>query len=112
MLALRPDRFWVRNIYIYRDPYEAGPDQVCTSSTGTWWVEDDALVLEWHQIMGDSNGQEVFQIVSAKDSRLVLEAANGDRLDLTRGAGDIEPGAQADLDEIKRDVPLDLFAID
>ena len=52
--------------------------------------------------MGDSNGQEVFQIVSAKDSRLVLEAANGDRLDLTRGAGDIEPWAQADLDEIKR----------
>jgi len=56
VLSLRRDRFWVRNIYIYRDPYEAGPDHIRTGSTGTWSVEDDVLVLEWDHLMGDPSG--------------------------------------------------------
>ena len=43
-------------------------------------------MLKWDDVMGDPSGQEVFRIVSAEESRLVLEAGNGDRLDLTRGA--------------------------
>ena len=63
-------------------------------------------MLKWDDVMGDPSGQEVFRIVSFENSRLVLEAANGHRLDLTRGAGDIEPWVQVDLEKLKRDTPV------
>ena len=56
--------------------------------------------------MGDPSGQEVFWIVSFEGARLVLEAANSDWLELTRGAGDSEPWVQSDLEELKRDIPV------
>ena len=56
--------------------------------------------------MGDPIGLEVCRIVSFEDFRLVLKARNGDPLELTRGAGDMEPWVQADLDGLKWDIPV------